>query len=220
MNLKKLKLHTSRLDEMKNFYQGILELKVKYECENEFAVQMGSTELTFKQTDLEINPFYHFAINIPENKLSEAKAWIQAKIKLNTHEGDDEVFFDSWNAHAIYFEDPAGNIVELIARHHLNNASEHSFSSKDLLNISEVGIPVNEVIPFVRKLNEIGIPNWREDSESFTPVGDENGLFIVVKKGRLWFFSNQHAKFYPLEGSIDGIGGFIITEKDHLVLTK
>ncbi|WP_017186191.1 hypothetical protein [Alkalibacillus haloalkaliphilus] len=61
---------------------------------------------------------------------------------------------------------------------------EHDFSSRDLINISEIGIVVDEVIPFVRKLNELGIPNWRDDREGLTPVGDENGLSITVKEGR------------------------------------
>jgi catechol 2,3-dioxygenase-like lactoylglutathione lyase family enzyme len=217
LEFKEITLLTSKLYEMRNFYCDILELRIIKENSNEFTVQIGSTDVTFKETELDIEPFYHFAINIPENKMEEAKSWTKSKVALNTEEDEDEVYFKSWNAHAIYFEDPSGNILEFIARHNLNNRSEHNFSSKDLLNIniSEIGVVTDEVIPFVRRLNDIGIPNWRDDSDGLTPVGDENGLFIIVKSDRRWFFSNQSAKFYPFEVSIDGIGEFSFTEKNN-----
>jgi hypothetical protein len=79
--------------------------------------------------------------------------------------------------------------------------------------VSEIGVVVNEVIPFVRILNEIGLPNWKEDGEGLTPVGDERGLLIVVKKGRTWFFSNQKpAEYFPLRVSIQGIGWLTFAE--------
>lgn len=209
MLLKKITLLTSKLDELSYFYRDLLELNIINEASDAFTVQIGSTELTFKETELSLKPFYHFAINIPENKMSEAKSWIKSKVTLNAEEGEEEeVYFESWNAHSMYFEDPSGNLLEFIARHNLPNASQNLFSAKDLLQISEIGIVVDAVIPFVRKLNERGVPNWRDDSESLTPVGDENGLFIVVKSGRRWFFSEQHAKIYPVEVTIDGIGEF------------
>jgi catechol 2,3-dioxygenase-like lactoylglutathione lyase family enzyme len=218
MNLKEIALLTNKLSEMKEFYKDILDLQIIKENTSNFTVKVGLTNLTFKQSELKSDPFYHFAINIPENKMEEAKSWIKSKVALNIEEEDDEVFFKSWNAHAIYFEDPSGNILELIARHNLKNGVEHNFSSKDLLNISEIGIAVEDVIPFVRKLNEIGIPNWRDDSEGLTPVGDENGLFITVKSGRRWFFSNKDAKFFPFQVFIDGIGAFSFKKKNNQVL--
>lgn len=203
---------------MKVFYQEILELEMTYEDSKLFTVKIGSTHLTFMQSELASDPFYHFAINIPENKIGEAKNWLKHKVELNIEEGEDEVFFTSWNAHAIYFEDPSGNILELIARHNLNNKTEDNFSSKELLNISEVGVAVDDVIPFVRKLNKIGIPNWRDDSEGLTPVGDENGLIITVKNGRRWFFSNKDAKFFPVIISIEGLGIVRFEKRNHFIL--
>ncbi|ETI68740.1 VOC family protein [Neobacillus vireti] len=220
MNITELILLTNKINEMRDFYKNILELQILRDDSNIFTVQLGSTAVTFRETQSDSNPFYHFAINIPENKMEDAKSWIKSKVALNTEEDSDEVFFKSWNAHAIYFEDPSENIIEFIARHNLRNGVEHNFSSDDLVNISEVGLVVDEVIPFVRKLNEIGIPNWRDDSEGLTPVGDENGLFITVKNGRRWFFSNKDAKFYPFEVSIEGIGKVSFHNKKGEVLIK
>ncbi|WP_223702640.1 VOC family protein [Sutcliffiella deserti] len=217
MKFTEIKLFTNKLNELKGFYKDVLELQIVNDNINDFSVEIGSTTLTFKQSQADSEPFYHFAINIPENKMEEAKSWIQPKIDLNIEKESDEVFFESWNAHAIYFEDPSGNILEFIARHNLNNAVEHRFSSGDFLNISEIGLVVDEVIPFVRKLNELGVPNWRDDSEGLTPVGDENGLFITVKDGRRWFFSKKDAKFYPFEVTIEEMGAFSFNKQGNEV---
>jgi hypothetical protein len=105
-------------------------------------------------------------------------------------------------------------LLEFIAQHHLNNRSEHKSLSKDLLNISEIGVVADVVIPFVRGLNEIGIPNWRDDSEGLTPVGDENGLFIIVKSNRRWFFSNQNQNFIHLKYLLMKLGSFLLLKKN------
>ncbi|MDV2682791.1 VOC family protein [Alkalihalophilus lindianensis] len=213
MKITEVSLSTSNLNEMRSFYEDVLELPMVKEDKEAFTVQVGATTLTFLQSNELEDPFYHFAINIPENKMDEAKAWIQSKVELNTENDSDEVFFKSWNARAIYFEDPAGNILEFIARHNLKNGVTHRFSSMDFLNVSEVGVVVRDVIPFVRKLNQLGLPNWREDSEGLTPVGDETGLFITVKNGRRWFFSTKDAKFFPFEVSIEGTGRMLFEEQ-------
>ncbi len=49
-----------------------------------------------------------------------------------------------------------GIIVELIARH-LKNKKESSFSANDFLNISEIGIVANKVLPLVRQLIRVGL---------------------------------------------------------------
>ncbi|MGV3464098.1 MAG: VOC family protein [Heyndrickxia sp.] len=169
--------------------------------------KVGETLLSFKETTSNNMPFYHFAMNIPHNKFQQAKKWLQdLGIKLNMEDGKDEVYFETWHAESVYFEDPAGNIVELIARHHLPNEKAGDFSSEDLLNVSEIGIVRNQVLPFVHELNKTGIPCWREEDESFTPVGNEDGLIIVVKSGRRWYFSRRDAEIFPVTICIKGIG--------------
>lgn len=216
MKFKEISLLTNRINEMKNFYRDILGLRIITQSSDYFTVKVGFTSVTFKQSPVDSEPFYHFAINIPENKMAEAKFWIQTKVELTKEENLDEVFFKSWNAHAIYFEDPSGNIIELIARHNLKNGVEHIFSSEDILNISEIGVVTDEVIPMVRKLNELGIPNWKEDSEGLTPVGDEMGLFIIVKSNRRWYFSEQAAKFHPFSIEIEGMDKLTFSKKNSI----
>ncbi|WP_338551430.1 VOC family protein [Paenibacillus sp. KS-LC4] len=207
MKFEHITLWTSRLEALYAFYNEQLGFLVLDRDEQSFTMAIGSTQLTFQATTEQTEPFYHFAINIPENKLAEAKRWLKGKVALIEEEGRDEVFFASWDAGAVYFADPAGNIVEFIARHQLKNGTDHPFSYSDCLEVSELGIVAAEVIPIVRELNALGIPNWREDSEGLTPVGDEHGLFIVVKQLRKWYFSGgRQAQFYPAEVVIASLG--------------
>lgn len=207
MILEQLILETNQIAELKHFYKYVLDLQVPEESWNSFIIKVGFTQLMFTETKHNNEPFYHFAINIPSNKFEKAKAWIKERgVELNIEDGKDEVFFQSWNANSIYFEDPAGNIVELIARHNLPNAMEGEFTSDDMLNVSEIGIAREQVLPLVRVLNEKGIPSWREEDEDFTPVGNEEGLIIVVKRARRWYFSNKNAEIYPVTLFIKEVG--------------
>jgi hypothetical protein len=84
-------------------------------------------------------------VNVPENRITEAIEWLGKKIPLIEYERNPLVNFQNWNAHSVYFYDPSGNIVELIARHNLPNKSESVFDSGSFLNISEIGMPVSSV---------------------------------------------------------------------------
>ncbi|UWS64423.1 hypothetical protein N2384_05495 [Bacillus paralicheniformis] len=51
-----------------------------------------------------------------------------------------------------------------------------------------------------------------------TPVGDEHGLFIVVKTGREWYFSNQkQAECYPVKVFVSGIGWITFADASKIV---
>jgi hypothetical protein len=62
-------------------------------------------------------------------------------------------------------------------------------TSASLLSISEIGLVVDDVAAFAQTVQQaLGSPVYRGAiNELFTPLGDENGLLIVVKRGRLWF---------------------------------
>lgn len=82
---------------------------------------------------------YHFAINVPQNQFEDAVTWLSDRVELlsDTETGDSEIFFEDWNAHAVYCLDPAGNLLELIARHDLSNDSDRPFGSENFLEVSE-----------------------------------------------------------------------------------
>lgn len=153
-------------------------------------LQIGTSQLRWTQTTAPLPGSYHFAFNIATNQFAQAKRWLSRQASLLTdHTGADEFYSQDWDTHMVYFGDPAGNIVELIARHALANTSELPFGGHHVLNISEIGVATEDVPEQVAALHaRTGAPVYRgPGSDAFTPVGDERGLLIVVQRGQVWF---------------------------------
>jgi catechol-2,3-dioxygenase len=119
---------------MKAFYGKTLDLGIKDERADRFTVEAGETRITFTHEAQTVDgraPFYHLAFNIPENKIVPALEWQKVRTPLlpiperNRAAGlPPEVVDDShWNAHSIFFLDPAGKVLEYIARHDLKNGA-------------------------------------------------------------------------------------------------
>jgi catechol-2,3-dioxygenase len=136
----------------------------------------------------------HFAVNVPPNRFEEAVAWARGQADLI----QDDVPFESWRARAAYYFDPAGNLVELIAR-------ERAPGDELLIEVSEVGLPVADVGAAVDFLEaELSLPHFSGDRESFSAVGDDHGLFILVPVGRAWLFTDRPAGDAPVRVTIEG----------------
>ncbi len=149
-------------------------------------IQIGSSELVFLEKPAS-NAKYHFAFNIPEQQIEAAATWLEARVEIVLDGSDFIADFLNWNAHAIYFYDPAGNILELIARHELNHDETVPFTSRGILSISEIGMAVPDASEFADWTKKtLSIPKYREGSSSFTPIGDAQGLIIAVSIGREW----------------------------------
>jgi catechol-2,3-dioxygenase len=198
--IREVEMYSDCIQDLKEFYMDSLKLTAFKESLISFSVKVGESIISFNECKQSIKPLYHFAFNIPENKIDEAIRWITPKAPLIHNEGKQIVHFEDWNAHSIYFNDPAGNIVEFIARHNLNNSTEELFSQTSLLCVSEIGLPVDSVEDTVHKLSQIGIIPWQKYNNNFAAIGDENGLFIVVNAGRVWFMSDK--KSYPYDLTI------------------
>lgn len=165
---------------------------------------VGVTRLTFVGGATGA-PTYHVAFNIPRNLLSAAKVWLVGRAALLTLDGADEFDSPSWNARQVYFLDPAGNILEFIARQNLRDDGVGPFDAGAILNVSEIGLPTDDVTATVARLvGEHGFAPFRERSETFAPVGDEEGLLIVVRRGRPWFPTTRAAEGHRVEVTIGG----------------
>ncbi|MEG6588494.1 VOC family protein [Paenibacillus barengoltzii] len=220
MKFTHMTLWSGQLQETEVFYTETLGFALIEHGLEHFTIQAGATLVTFRSAEVKESPYYHFALNIPENKFAEAKQWLAARVPLIEEQGKDEVFFTAWNAHAVYFKDPSGNILELIARHNLPSELSHDFSIEDIMGVSEIGIVTSEVLPLVHRLNAAGLTNFQEDDPAFTPIGDEHGLLIVVREQREWFFSNGiPARFYPVELTVAGVGQLSFQTQDEFSLT-
>src|SRR5215831_16480144 len=140
MKFREIVLQTRQLNALEEFYSSVIELPVGRDV-GKISVTIGLTQLVFQEIN-NSQPFYHFAINIPSNKIEEARQWLKAKVELLwMKDYDSEIAdFKGWNAKSVYFFDPAGNIVELISRFELNDGVDEQFSSKHFNCISEIGI--------------------------------------------------------------------------------
>jgi hypothetical protein len=189
MWIKRLELLTSSLPAQFEYYRHVLELPAYVNGDTLF-VQAGRTALFFKQAPHAWTGAYHFCFNIPENQFAEAKVWISARTPLLRDENArDEFSSESWNSNSLYFKDAGDNILEFIARHDQKNADLSPFNSTHILQISEIGLPSQDVIAFARELcAQLGLSVYRQEaSETFTPIGDEEGLFILPVEDRIWY---------------------------------
>lgn len=200
MQISRLMLHTKDVAEIGKFY-GKLGFRILMAKNDEVRIQIGATELSFRQGGAEA--FYHFAFNIPENQVTDSISWLKLLgIQVLTYEGHEIVEFGPpFAADACYFHDPAGNIVELIARHRLQNANLGDFSSDKIECVSEIGLPTQNVRDLSQTLRSVLDENVfaGENSDSFTAIGDDEGLFIVVKEGWAWLPTGREAKVFPLK---------------------
>lgn len=190
MDILELKIATSALPQQRDFYTRLFGAPPLTLTTEQLSFRVGLSRLTFTRTPAALPSSHHFAFNIPENQFEEAKTWLSQHVSLMTDEaGSDEFYSESWDAHMLYFCDPAGNIVELIARHTLGVTSGLPFGGQSLLSISEIGIAAEDVAAQVAHLQVLtgAIPYRWSGNPTFTPVGDEHGLLIVVQRGRVWF---------------------------------
>lgn len=186
MHITELHLETANPALLRDFYTFTLGLPLVEQTLNSLTVQAGHTRITFNRGG---NCRYHLAFNIPDNHYVEAKAWMLHRIPLLRVNGDSyDMHSQTWNSSAFYFFDTAGNVLECIARHDLANSSVESFGPHAFLNVSEIGLATDNVPELVQILqSRFKLPVFDgADSDTFTALGDENGLFIVVKRGRIW----------------------------------
>jgi hypothetical protein len=207
------------LAEMKAFYGNTLDLGVRDERADRFTVEAGETRITFVHDAQAVDgraPFYHFAFNIPENKIVQALEWQKARTPLlpiperNRAAGypPDVVDYSHWNAHSIFFLDPAGNVLEYIARHELKNGDRQPFSWGDILYASEIGLIVDDVAATAGMVKEVAaLAPYNGASDQFTAMGDEYGLLLVMKRGRVLDFTGieaNGARIYPTTVTVRG----------------
>lgn len=203
-----IRLDSAPIVEMQRFYARTLGLPVLGSSPDGFAVRAGATTLAFRSAPRTAaapdgGPSYHFAFNIPSDQIESACRWLHARVPVLR--GDDRreiVRFDSWNASAVYFHDPAGNIVEFIARHDLAHRTDGDFHIDGLLSVSEIGIAVPESLGVLRAAERLsrtlGLHPYRPISDDFAALGTEQGLLILVPAGRPWFMSpDRTARLQP-----------------------
>ena len=130
---------------------------------------------------------HHFAFHV-----ADLEPWKQ---RLDVGEEHD---FSSWGgARSVYLRDPEQNVVELVARP----------QARPELSLAEVGLPVEDVPAAVEALQrELDLAMYDDGDETFAPLGDDDGLLIVVHLGRGWFPDRVPSGAAPIEVQITGAG--------------
>ncbi|HEY7417302.1 MAG TPA: hypothetical protein VH593_19115 [Ktedonobacteraceae bacterium] len=186
MHILELSLDTRCLAEQRTFYCATLGLPLLAETADSFTVQAGATRLQFRETQQ--NVLYHIALTIPRNAFQEAKDWIQQRVPLLRRDGEDEIFFSGLNARSFYFCDADCNILEYIVHYNLERETEGTFTPADVLHVSEIGLPVEDVPALATQLQEqFAIePYGGSVTRAFAFLGDIFGQLVVVQVGRPW----------------------------------
>jgi hypothetical protein len=190
MHFRKVRLRAPAhlLAELEEFYGGI---------------DTGETELEFVPGEGE--PFYHFAFLAPPESFAELGP---AK----------EVFdFPAWDATAVYYDDPAGNIVELIAHRGIGESErEGPFSAAELVGISELGL-VGDKHELATALREIGLEQWDgavEEAWRLAFVGEKARTLILSPAGRGWLPTGRPAEAHPCDVELSAVseGGALLAD--------
>lgn len=212
MQIAELHLVTHHLSAQRAFYHERMELPLVAETPTSFTVQIGASTMTLVATAESLPSIYHVAFNIPENQLAAAKGWLGARTPLLQNGASDEWHFADWNAHAIYYLDADGNILEFIARHNLPTASNAPFTWRSLLSVSEIGLSAPDVRLLYQQLHQaLGIELWRGNETNFAAVGDEEGLFILARNGRPWNGNAAPAQPLPTTVVLRGAASHTVT---------
>ena len=206
MKIMQIDLWISNYEETVAFYQHTLELPLKSWNETEATFQIGNSVLKLIK-DLEArNYYYHFAFNIHANMFQKAKSWLQERVTLSTEDGEDEVeFAGRFKATSCYFEDPAGNIVEYIARDGIAPSSESThFSTRNVIEISEIGLTTKNILNSAEQILHLGIlpqdGKIVDEVDYLNFMGEqEDGAYILLGPvGRTWFFSHKKSIESPV----------------------
>jgi catechol 2,3-dioxygenase-like lactoylglutathione lyase family enzyme len=194
MQIHELTLATKDLAAEWAFWGERLGLPTR-EADDAIEVPLQASTIRFEAASPGTDPRYHFAINVPRRSITEAAAWIDERHELLAFHGDPDVEEGATIVHtdrgasALYFLDGAGNVVELIANHHLDNASDAPFGPDSLLEIAEIGVATADIEATRAAIQatlsaEIlwgGREGWK-----LTAIGDDHGVVIVAPTGRGW----------------------------------
>lgn len=201
MKIKSLILLTSRIEEVRQFYEKTLGFAILDASDDMFSIQVGWSRLCFKLTSMSY--LYHYCFLIPRNQLEGAMQWMGERVPIiDIQPGKKTVHFDSWNADSFYFYDPAGNIAECIAHNELDNDSSYAFDRMSLLAVNEIGLGIDNI----EKINSIlerqcASPFWKGDLMSFGTNGSAEGRVLIPDYNikETWFPTNIKIEPVPVE---------------------
>lgn len=163
--------------------------------------------MRFDPTPADDEPYYHLAWAIPSNKFETGKEWLAERTPILRHsDGRDEFHFRTANRRAVYFADPAGNVLELIARDDLGDTASGSFGLRDLLYLNHAGLVVDDIDTAMWQIRDaLGLSPTARPLPTFTKLGDAHRHVVLVPRERLWLPEmNRGAEVFAAEVVLHG----------------
>src|SRR6476469_5199612 len=196
MRILELHLLTENLAKTADFYHGMLGFELSHYDEHLLTIAAGETLLNFRPAH-GAPCLYHFAFEVPNNKFDDAYEWFSELVEFIPITPDTFIAdFVNWKAKSFYFFDNQGNILECIARFDADTHSSVKFTSSSINYISEIGIVADDVPQMIHQLQlDFNIPPFPKHlpQPEFGAVGDDQGLFILAAKNRLWYPTDRPA---------------------------
>lgn len=192
MKIREVTITARRPDAAAAFYRDVLQMPVQ-EHPDGVRVVIGSSRLSIVPGE-QFDGVHHLAFGISPHDFDFARTWLNQRIELIVA-GDSEVVEGSagWNSRSVYFLGPEDILLEFIARDADADRPAGAGVAPRPLSISEVGIGVPDVETAVHELTDgFGLPRFPPQETHFAPVGDHDGLLIVVDQERIWFPTRMH----------------------------
>jgi catechol 2,3-dioxygenase-like lactoylglutathione lyase family enzyme len=204
MRILELTIAAPAPEELRSFYTelGFPEFEGQGGSDG-YSMRIGYTRMNFIPGDKDAR--YHFAFNVKPDQLEEMAEWsLRMRLDLlpDPKSKTNIVDFPNWRARSVYFFDPAGNIVEFIARAPLSRAGNApKFSAVSFTGVGEIGIVCDDVASMRAWISMThGIPEFsrQQNTDEFIAMGDDEGLLLLVPAGRNWFMGNFPSERFPL----------------------
>ena len=201
-----LRASPDRLGPLAGFYRR-LGLEVDAAPGGDLSFRAGETEIEVRAGPGA--PFYHVAFLVPGDRFEAAHAWAGAETTLlpDRETGDTVFDFRNWDALACYFDDPAGNVVELIAHRGIDESgAEGDFRPAELVGLSELGL-VGDKASMARRLSDdLGLELWdgalEEGRLGF--AGERARTLILAPPGRFWLPTRRASGAHPVDVVVAG----------------
>jgi len=187
MQIQEVALTVTGLAAAARFYRDVLELPVT-EQPGQAMVTIGSSRLVLEEGD-QFTGAHHLAIGITPADFEVARGWLSQRVEPIVVNGSEVIEGpEGWDSRSVYFLGPEDIVLEYIARDADSSAPAGDGQAPRPLSLSEVGIGVASVPGAVRALTgELGLPTFPPQGAQFAPVGDHDGLIILVDQNRVWF---------------------------------
>lgn len=186
MRITQLVLPVSDVSATTAYFRDVMQLPV-----DAGRVRVGWSTLVPVPADDAAVGGVHLAFNVADNRFSAAMTWLRARTPLQ-HDADGRDHFaleSRWQSQSVYFTGPDGLVLELIGRRRLPRSSRTgAFDGRELTCLSEVGLPSDDVDAARGAVTaRFGLQPLSPPSDVFAPMGDDDGLLILVDARRRWF---------------------------------